>query len=59
MVAKPPTCSTCGAVLMGLGWSEELNFQVSFCPQCRAREATSRAVTKKQVAEMRESDEAA
>ena len=59
MVAKPPTCSVCGAVLMGYGWSEELNFQVSFCPHCRAKEAISRPATKKQAAEVRELDEAA
>jgi hypothetical protein len=59
MSAKPPTCSTCGAILMGYGRSEEVNFQVSFCPQCRAKEATARPVTKRQVAEMRELDEAA
>lgn len=59
MVAKPPTCSTCGAILVGYGWSEELNFQVCFCPQCKAKEATSRPATGKRVVEMGVLDEAA
>ncbi len=59
MVAKAPTCSTCGAVLFGYGWSEEMNFQVHFCPQCRAKEATSRPAMKKPTVETGVLDEAA
>ena len=59
MAAKPPTCSTCGAVLSGFGWSEELKFMVCFCPRCRAKEETSRPAMKKPAAEMGVMDEAA
>jgi hypothetical protein len=48
MAGYAPTCSTCGAVLSGYGRSEELNFQVHFCPQCRAREEAARTRVEKQ-----------
>ena len=59
MVASAPTCSTCGAVINGLAWSEELNFMVHFCPQCRAKEETHRPVVKKEAVQMGVFDEAA
>lgn len=59
MVARAPTCSTCGAVLIGYGWSEELNFQVHFCPRCKAKEETPRPVVKKPAVEIGVMDEAA
>ena len=58
-MAFAPTCSKCGAVLSGYGWSEELNFQVHFCPQCRAREETGKVEVKQQAVEMAVLDEAA
>ena len=59
MVAKAPTCSMCGAVIIGYGWSEELKFTVQFCPQCREREAVSRPTIKTPVLEREMLDEAA
>ncbi len=59
MGAKPPTCSTCGAVLSGIGWSEELHFTVCFCPRCRAKEETSRPAMITQAVEMGVMDKAA
>ncbi len=59
MVGFAPTCSTCGAVLSGYGRSEELNFQVHFCPQCRAREGTARAGVEKQADQPEVVDKAA
>lgn len=38
MTAYPPTCVTCGAVLIGWGWSKELQSFVCFCPACRERQ---------------------
>jgi len=59
MAAKAPTCSTCGAVLSGIGWSPELNFMVSFCPRCKAKEDAPRPAAGKPVVEMGVLDEAA
>jgi hypothetical protein len=59
MAASAPTCSKCGAVLSGYGWSEELNFMVHFCPQCKAKGETGRLETKKVPVQMEVMDEAA
>ncbi len=58
-VAKAATCSTCGAVLSGCAWSEELKFLVYFCPTCRAKDATLRPTETKQAVELGVMDEAA
>jgi hypothetical protein len=42
-MAAPATCNTCGSVLAGYERNEALNFQVHFCPQCRAREESARS----------------
>jgi hypothetical protein len=59
-MAAPPTCSTCGSVLL-TEWSKELNSLVYFCTQCRARreEEIARLKVKEEVAEMEVVREAA
>lgn len=37
-MANPPVCRTCGSVLMGYGWSKELNFPVHYCTDCAAKQ---------------------
>lgn len=59
MAGYAPTCSTCGAVLNGYGWSKELNFMVHFCPQCRAKGETGRLETIKEPVQREALDEAA
>ncbi len=59
MIASAPTCPTCGAVLIGYGWSDELQFQVHFCPRCREKEETPQPKGKPQVVEKGVMDEAA
>ena len=59
MAAKPPTCSTCGAVLSGYGWSPELKCMVSYCPRCNAKTETLRPAAGKPAVEMGVLDEAA
>jgi hypothetical protein len=59
MAAKAPTCPTCGAVLVGYGWSPELNFMVSYCPQCKAKEQTGRSPVGKPAVDLGVLDEAA
>ncbi len=39
--APAPTCLSCGSILMGYGWSKELNFPVHFCTQCAAKQETA------------------
>ena len=41
MPGYPPTCATCGAVLIGWGWSKELQSFVYFCPPCRKQQEAS------------------
>lgn len=51
MTAYPPTCMTCGAVLIGWEMSKELQSFVCFCPACRKQEeAPSREVVLKKAA---------
>jgi hypothetical protein len=45
-MAMPPTCSTCGSILLGYGWSKELNFPVHFCTKCREKEDAAKKVEK-------------
>lgn len=41
-MANPPTCMKCGSVLLGYGWSKELNFPVHFCTKCREKEEAAK-----------------
>ena len=51
MTAYPPTCVTCGTVLIGWGWSKELQSFVCFCPGCRdKRKAASTEMELKKAA---------
>ena len=51
MPGYPPTCATCGAVLIGWEMSKELQSFVCFCPACRKQEeAPSREVVLKKAA---------
>lgn len=40
-MANPPVCRTCGSILMGYGWSKELNFPVHYCTDCVAKQEAS------------------
>ncbi|MFQ5847982.1 MAG: hypothetical protein ACE5IQ_10000 [Candidatus Methylomirabilales bacterium] len=42
-MANPPTCMTCGSVLTGYGWSNELSFPVQFCIKCKPQGAAAKA----------------
>ncbi|MFQ5848323.1 MAG: hypothetical protein ACE5IQ_11725 [Candidatus Methylomirabilales bacterium] len=44
LVAKAPTCPTCGGILMGYRRDEKLNFPVHFCPACEAKQAATAKV---------------
>jgi hypothetical protein len=59
MAGYAPTCSTCGAVLSGYGRSEPLNFQVHFCPHCRAQEVSARVRVKEPAVQTEVMDKAA
>jgi hypothetical protein len=59
MAGAAPTCSTCGAILSGYGWSEEINCMVYFCPQCKLSRETRRVETKRPPVQKEELDKAA
>jgi hypothetical protein len=42
MSARAPTCVTCGTILTGFEWSDELEYFVHFCPACREQEKPHR-----------------
>ena len=50
MAANPPTCTKCGSILLGYGWSDVLNFPVHFCTRCKEKEEPSKAKVVKQAA---------
>lgn len=52
MAGVPPTCSTCGSILL-TEWSNELKSLVYFCTQCRRRkeEEIARLKVKEEAAE--------
>ncbi len=53
MAGVPPTCSTCGSVLL-TEWSNELKSLVYFCTECRRRkkeEEIARPRVKEEAAE--------
>lgn len=60
MAGAPPTCSTCGSILL-TEWSNELKSLVYFCTPCRRRkeEEIARLKVKEEAAEMEVLREAA
>lgn len=60
MAGVPPTCSTCGSILVGYERNKELNTFTYFCINCRrTEEKATRLRAKEEVAEVEVLREAA